>query len=744
MKKDKNIGLFIVIVSFLIIVGGCKNTATTNEKMSSNSHYSEEEIVIPENIKNVNDIVFNENGDILLSEVDSSETQGSLWKYSKKEKQWEQMLVLMELLKEQVSMEGLTLSTQINANGEILCIIKPKDEKSTAATRFFLVDKDQSVKELIKLKNIVKEKKINTITFYDSTYLLATNFDGNSYLVDFKTENIQSSFQVGSGMIQSITGDGKNIVVLTGDHKIKSYDINSGKQIENKSEIYKKMSKEFETNNGMYGKSELIQSNSEFYLVNGNGVSRYKNEDNTIILDGNNTVFGNTDSLLIKAFKNEQNQNIFAWVNESEKNKIFKYQYSKNEIKKKETLTVYSIYENTNVRNMINKFSRANTNIEINYVVGMNEKGSKTESEAIKNLNTEILSNNSPDVIILDGLDEKAYIEKDLLANISSIAANEQLIPAATEGYSRQNKVYAIAMKAAIPIFVQKGEKLDVTNDAQKLVSQLKEVKPNGKINILDPASRYNTISILYRMSFNKENKIDKKSVEQFYSILKDINEVEQKGIQNPEGDGRAINDISSTMLSFESYNTLLREEEMYGFDYLTSIESLRESIYFKQLSIDTNFLEDKNGVMYVPESIIAIPKKSTKKDKAEKFIKEIISKEYQVTNSYEGIPTNLEAVSIMLKALEPIQISIDSHNHTENEVEHETEEVNFNVDGLSEVEQKGVEKMLKELKSMSADDIAVKRLIIDEGQRILDNKVSVDEAVKKVTNKLTIYNSEK
>ncbi|TFI73158.1 extracellular solute-binding protein [Carnobacterium divergens] len=744
MKKDKNIGLFIVIVSFLIIVGGCKNTATTNEKMSSNSHYSEEEIVIPENIKNVNDIVFNENGDILLSEVDSSETQGSLWKYSKKEKQWEQMLVLMELLKEQVSMEGLTLSTQINANGEILCIIKPKDEKSTAATRFFLVDKDQSVKELIKLKNIVKEKKINTITFYDSTYLLATNFDGNSYLVDFKTENIQSSFQVGSGMIQSITGDGKNIVVLTGDHKIKSYDINSGKQIENKSEIYKKMSKEFETNNGMYGKSELIQSNSEFYLVNGNGVSRYKNEDNTIILDGNNTVFGNTDSLLIKAFKNEQNQNIFAWVNESEKNKIFKYQYSKNEIKKKETLTVYSIYENTNVRNMINKFSRANTNIEINYVVGMNEKGSKTESEAIKNLNTEILSNNSPDVIILDGLDEKAYIEKDLLANISSIAANEQLIPAATEGYSRQNKVYAIAMKAAIPIFVQKGEKLDVTNDAQKLVSQLKEVKPNGKINILDPASRYNTISILYRMSFNKENKIDKKSVEQFYSILKDINEVEQKGIQNPEGDGRAINDISSTMLSFESYNTLLREEGMYGFDYLTSIESLRESIYFKQLSIDTNFLEDKNGVMYVPESIIAIPKKSTKKDKAEKFIKEIISKEYQVTNSYEGIPTNLEAVSIMLKALEPIQISIDSHNHTENEVEHETEEVNFNVDGLSEVEQKGVEKMLKELKSMSADDIAVKRLIIDEGQRILDNKVSVDEAVKKVTNKLTIYNSEK
>lgn len=741
--SNKSNGLILILI-FFVLLGGCGKKDTSSVNRDSANHYVENEIIVPDSIIDVNDVAFLDNGDILLSEVDDSDVQGNLWKYSEESQQWEKKLILTELVGNQVPMDGLTLSTQINKLGEILCIVKPKDDNSKEATRFFLVDENQNIKELTKLKDIVKEKKINTITFYDSKFFIATNFDGNSYLINSKTEDIQTSFQVGSGMIQSITGDDKKIILLTGDHKIKTYDINSGKQIENKSETYNKLANDLETGNGNYGKSDLLKAGSEFYLVNGNGVMKYKNKDKSIILSGNNTIFGNTDSLLIKSFKNESNQDISAWINESEKNKIYKYKYSKNEIKKNETITVYSIYENKQVRNMINKYSRGNTNINVNYIVGIDDKGTKTESEAIKNLNTEILSNNSPDVIILDGLDEKSYIEKDLLSDISSLINNELLIPAATEGYKKEDKIYALAMKIAMPIFAQKDNTLSGVNNVKNLVSQLEATQPFEGINILDPASRYNTMSVLYRMSFNEKNNINKNSLRDFYKTMQDINVIEQKGIKNPEGDGRDLNDISATMFSFEVYNTLLSGEALYGFDYLTSIESLRESVYFNKVSINTTFIEDENGIMYVPESIIAIPKNTNKKDKAKEFLKEIMSKEYQVSNSYDGISTNVEAIQLTLESLEPRQISIDNHNHTEEDQTDGNSINNFNLQVLSKDEQISILKMIQEAKSMSVDDVEIKKLVFDEGKRILENKISVNEAVKVVSNKIEIFNSEK
>ena len=51
----------------------------------------------------------------------------------------------------------------------------------------------------------------------------------------------------------------------------------------------------------------------------------------------------------------------------------------------------------------------------------MSEEDAVTSTDALKNLNTEIMAGNGPDVLILDGIPTDTYTEKGMLADISGI-----------------------------------------------------------------------------------------------------------------------------------------------------------------------------------------------------------------------------------------------------------------------------------------------------------------------------------
>lgn len=72
--------------------------------------------------------------------------------------------------------------------------------------------------------------------------------------------------------------------------------------------------------------------------------------------------------------------------------------------KELEEINIYSLYENTSIRQYGARYQNDNPHIVINYEVGITEGSGQTENDAIKTLNTELMSSNGPDILILDNL----------------------------------------------------------------------------------------------------------------------------------------------------------------------------------------------------------------------------------------------------------------------------------------------------------------------------------------------------
>lgn len=734
--------IVIIMLSFLV---GCKNEdeATMSANKDTGIHYKENRITISKDIKTIEDVQVIKDGNILLTDRDTDKGLGNVWEYNSEEKNWNKKVDFtnIDLFK---SLTKEEFSTQISPNGRILCIVKDTKENSKV-TEFFLVNQDEMVKELSKLKKIVSEKKINTITFYNDEYLFASDFDGNCYFISIDSEEMKSTFQIGKGMIQSFTGDESFISILTGENKLLSYEIMTGKQINEENKVSNLLSNEFDKDNVNWGKSELLKTKDSYYLLNKEGIKQYDGDGEKLLIQGMDTTLGNSETLLVKAFVNDHDRNFHVWINNPEGDSIYKYEYLKNELEKNESLSIYSLYENNHISNMINRFSRENPNIDVDYKIGISEESSITELEAVKSLNAKVLSNDSPDMIVLDGLSTESYMNKGLLSDISSICSkNKNLLPISYENYSKDSKTYAVATKLSLPIFAQKGNSIDNFTDAEELINEMKNKDSENNINKLDPASRYNTASVLYLMHFEDKNKVTEESLQKFYELLEDTHQIEQKGTKNPEGDGRQINNISVNMLFFNATNSIFNKESIYGFDYVNSIEGLRDNLYYGKSDINAITVKRNNKELYVPESIVSVTKNAANKKVADKFLRAMISESYQVSSPYNGIPTNIKAINSLMDDIKQTQIEID-HDETDGH-DHKKDENNavLSMGSFTQKERNQVIDELNSFKKISEDDIIVRRLILDEVPKIIEKKISKEDATKKVYSQISIYNSEK
>ena len=139
----------------------------------------------------------------------------------------------------------------------------------------------------------------------------------------------------------------------------------------------------------------------------------------------------------------------------------------------KPALTVYMLEDDDNVWKSVGAFNTANPEYNVKVEVGISEEDSVTRTDAIKNLNTELMAGEGPDIIFLDGLPIESYIEKGILADLSepmeTLEENgETLFENVASAYEREGKKYAVPAFFSVPIVV--GEKGKVNSEDLNVV----------------------------------------------------------------------------------------------------------------------------------------------------------------------------------------------------------------------------------------------------------------------------------
>ncbi len=201
------------------------------------------------------------------------------------------------------------------------------------------------------------------------------------------------------------------------------------------------------------------------YTIGGKGIHRHVIGGNMMeqIVDGNLSMLSNPNYTINSAIRLEGDEFLVLFAN----CKLMRFTYDSDAPAVPENmLKVYSLRESDDMRMAIAGFQSQNPDSFISYEVGMPEGAAVTREDALKKLNTQIMAGTGPDLLIMDDLPLRSYVEKGLLADLTEYLAQYSVENALYDTIINvmkiDGKAYMVPATVSLPVVV--GEEQYVSN----------------------------------------------------------------------------------------------------------------------------------------------------------------------------------------------------------------------------------------------------------------------------------------
>lgn len=139
----------------------------------------------------------------------------------------------------------------------------------------------------------------------------------------------------------------------------------------------------------------------------------------------------------------------------SDGSSVFRYWYDQTAPSAaSEEINIFSLHENETIQQAVVGFNRSQTDVLAVYKVAMGQDANGTEQDYIKALNTELLAQTGPDILVLDGLPVDSYVQKGILAELSGVLTSvDPLLPNVQKASeTADGKIYAIPTGIRLPL----------------------------------------------------------------------------------------------------------------------------------------------------------------------------------------------------------------------------------------------------------------------------------------------------
>lgn len=139
----------------------------------------------------------------------------------------------------------------------------------------------------------------------------------------------------------------------------------------------------------------------------------------------------------------------------SDSSSVFRYWYDPTApAAASEEINIFSLHENETIQQAVVGFNRSQTDVLAVYKVAMGQDANGTEQDYIKALNTELLAQTGPDILVLDGLPVDSYVQKGILAELSNVLSSIDPLLSNVQKASEtaDGKIYAIPTGIRLPL----------------------------------------------------------------------------------------------------------------------------------------------------------------------------------------------------------------------------------------------------------------------------------------------------
>lgn len=417
---------------------------------------------------------------------------------------------------------------------------------------------------------------------------------------------------------------------------------------------------------------------------------------------------------------------------------LFHYEYDPDmEAVPPTALTVYSLEDNSTVRQAISQFQSEHPEARVEMRTAVESGGTVTE-EMIQGLNTELLSGNGADVLILDGLPVDAYVEKGVLADLSGLVKELEdsgdMLDNLLEGFRREDgAIYQVPAKVGFPLAEGKPEAVKAYGNLDAMTSYQGE-KPLMSIdnyeNLLRKISR-----LCYEELFGGEMKVKDRAVLIHYlESVKTLGEA--SGCQtfftetemeiNNVTNHVVADGMARDVVDFDRGTCDGGTEKLTGFSRLAFPAKIRE--------INPGSVMAPVGQLYLPSAVAGVNQSSKNPDMAREFIRCLLSYEVQKEDLYDGFPVNKEALQALTQ-------SDSRDNFSESVGYHDGYHLSASWPSIEVREEAAA--MLETLTVPAVVDETVMQMIAEGSMDYFDGKKTVEQAADDILRKLSIYLAE-
>lgn len=441
--------------------------------------------------------------------------------------------------------------------------------------------------------------------------------------------------------------------------------------------------------------------------------------------------------------------------------KLYRYVYDPDiPTVPEEQVSIYSLTENYAVRQSVSLFQKQHPEVYVRYEVGLNAGSGMTSEDAVKNLNTRIMSGSGPDLLVLDGLPRKSYEEKGVLLDLSEIAdgmsGEDALFPSLVEACREDGNLYYLPLRFRLPLLVGDPEVLEKVTDLAGLadiVEEMRKENPEGRLTGLTAEGKaLRTLGINCSGSWidSKTGEIDQERLKDFLIQAKRIYQAEISGIGEEEQaeykryyeNSMALNGATEYFAdaSNGALNIAMGEQKIGigivrmldgDFNMISTLVNQETDLGFGswQAQIQNGFL---------PKGMIGLCSGSQDDGLAQEFFRFLYGREMQDIELPTGLPVNMASFEQLKEnpRADDMGISIGTSGA-------DGSSFNLDIRWSTEEDFETLKGMAESASTVCAGDAVVEEIVYEVGQKVLNGSVSADDAVAEIVKKAAIYLAE-
>lgn len=308
-------------------------------------------------------------------------------------------------------------------------------------------------------------------------------------------------------------------------------------------------------------------------------------------------------------------------------------------------LRIYALTDNSTLRQAAAVFQQKHPEVKVTITTAMSTEeyascATATKEDYIRALNTELLADNSYDILVLDGLPTASFIEKGVLTEISDVLKpmldDGSLLKNINDTYQEDGKQYCVPVRFAINLIMGKSadaKQLTNLNSLEKYIKAHPNTPLFGNLTVEDLANTFLPYQI--NSLLKEDSKIDREQLIQALNLLKQLSdnckivenydkrsETSVYGVDNmwniSKGDYFCIYPIKGFL------------DAMYPISLLTYLKGT-------YTSFDQSFL---------PSCELGIVSKGKQQELSKEFLLTALSSEVQKYDLYDGFPVNSKALA--------------------------------------------------------------------------------------------------